>query len=228
MGNVYMEAEQVRFKDSTYRDVQAALAAALEGGGGGGTTVVANPEGEATADLAKLQVGDNIYGIPAEAGDISYDNTASGLTADDVQAAIDEMVSNFGDGVDEVYNACVAAGSTPTSKSPADIAAAIGSIGGNITKIYTHTGDATNLSLSEDITISADGYIVVVGYAYVNDASVKVNTGSEILTSPTTYYFFAGASAISAVNANDVVHYVASGTGNCSDQIDIYLLTNMS
>ena len=91
MGNVYMEADQVRFKDSAYRDVQAALAAALEGGGGGGTTVVANPEGSATADLAKLQVGDNIYGIPAEAGDISYDNTSSGMTADDVQEAIDEL-----------------------------------------------------------------------------------------------------------------------------------------
>ena len=34
------------------------------GGGGGGTTVVANPEGAATDDLAKLQVGETIYGIP--------------------------------------------------------------------------------------------------------------------------------------------------------------------
>ena len=32
--------------------------------GGGGTTVVANPEGEATAALAKLQVGEGIYSIP--------------------------------------------------------------------------------------------------------------------------------------------------------------------
>ena len=31
---------------------------------GGGTEVVANPEGEATADLEKLQVGESIYGIP--------------------------------------------------------------------------------------------------------------------------------------------------------------------
>ena len=32
--------------------------------GGGGTEVVANPEGEATTDLTKLQVDDTIYGIP--------------------------------------------------------------------------------------------------------------------------------------------------------------------
>lgn len=35
----------------------------IEGGGGGGTTVVANPEGQATTALEKLQVGENIYGI---------------------------------------------------------------------------------------------------------------------------------------------------------------------
>lgn len=91
MGNVYMEADQVRFKNSTYHNLQTAVSAALEGGGGGGTTVIANPEGSATADLAKLQVGTTIYGIPAEAGDISYDNTSSGMTADDVQEAIDEL-----------------------------------------------------------------------------------------------------------------------------------------
>lgn len=96
MGNVYMEAEQVRFKDSTYHNLQTAVSAALEGGGGGGTTVIANPEGSATTDLAKLQVGETIYGIPAEAGDISYDNTSSGMTADDVQEAIDELNTGIG------------------------------------------------------------------------------------------------------------------------------------
>lgn len=37
----------------------------VNGAGGGGTTVVANPSGEATADLTKLQVGNNIYAIPS-------------------------------------------------------------------------------------------------------------------------------------------------------------------
>lgn len=111
MGNVCMEAEQVRFKDSTYHNLQTAVAAALEGGGGGGTTVVANPEGSATADLAKLQVGTTIYGIPAEAGDISYDNTSSGMTADDVQEAIDELNTGLG-GVTEL----IPSGATSSNK----------------------------------------------------------------------------------------------------------------
>lgn len=37
-------------------------------GGGGGTTVVANPEGTATDELEKLQVGNDIYSIPQGGG----------------------------------------------------------------------------------------------------------------------------------------------------------------
>lgn len=33
------------------------------GGGGGGTTVIANPQGQATDTLNKLQVGSTIYGV---------------------------------------------------------------------------------------------------------------------------------------------------------------------
>lgn len=68
MGNVNMEAEMIRFKNATYRDVQSGLTAALQGAGGGGA-----------------------------AEDITYDNTESGLTADDVQAAIDELAGDVGD-----------------------------------------------------------------------------------------------------------------------------------
>ena len=37
----------------------------------------------------------------------------------------DSMKSNFQDGVDTLYNACVSAGQTPTDKSPSSIANAI-------------------------------------------------------------------------------------------------------
>ena len=37
----------------------------LSASGGGGTTVIANPEGEASTDLEKLQVGESIYEIPS-------------------------------------------------------------------------------------------------------------------------------------------------------------------
>ena len=48
----------------------------------GGTTVVANPSGTATADLVKLQVGNNIYGIPSGGGgSASWTDVTGTLTA---------------------------------------------------------------------------------------------------------------------------------------------------
>ena len=223
MGNVYMEADQVRFKDSAYRNVQEGLAAALEGGGGGGTTVVANPEGSATADLNKLQVGEGIYGIPATAAKISYDNTDSGLTADDVQDAIDEMVANFGDGVDEVYNACVSAGSTPTTKSPADIAAAIGNIsgGGNIVKLHAATGQVTSGHLTETFTITEAGVIFAIGNTYSDPAYLKKNNDTtNYISNAGGFYWYQNAPII--VAENDVVTYEIQGSSSIRDDMDIY------
>lgn len=181
MGNVMMEADQIRYRGQ-YRNVQEALDNA---GGGGGTTVVANPEGSATADLSKLQVGETIYGVPATAGKIAYDNTSSGLTADDVQEAIDEMVANFGDGVDELYDACVAAGSTPASKSPADIATAIGSISGGADIVLDNgqigTSEGTYISAPLTGELTANSWLLVSihdGSNYYNEV-VKYTGGSN-------------------------------------------------
>lgn len=44
-----------------------------EGGGGGGTTVVANPSGEATDDLRKLQVGSTVYDVNGGGNTFSLD-----------------------------------------------------------------------------------------------------------------------------------------------------------
>ena len=86
-------------------------------------------------------------GSGGSAADVSYDNTTSHLTASNVQAALDELVVNFQDGVDSVYNACVAKGSTPASHSLSDVVAAIGNIsGGGFTQVNPF-GEATTLSL---------------------------------------------------------------------------------
>lgn len=151
MGNVYMEAEQVRFKNSSYHNLQTAVSAALEGGGGGGTTVVANPEGSATADLAKLQVGETIYGIPAEAGDISYDNTSSGMTADDVQEAIDELSTGISSITELIPSGATSSNKLATADDIPD------AVTGNPTGTAT-AGNLTKLQIGPDIyTISGGG-----------------------------------------------------------------------
>lgn len=60
--------------------------------------VIANPTGEATETLTKIGIDGDIYSFTAEttAEDVSYDNTDSGLTADDVQEAIDELDTTIG------------------------------------------------------------------------------------------------------------------------------------
>ena len=155
MGNVYMEAEQVRFKDSTYHNLQTAVKAALEGGGGGGSTVVANPEGSATADLAKLQVGTTIYGIPAEAGDISYDNTSSGMTADDVQEAIDELNTGIGGITELIPSDATSSNKLATADDIPD------AVTGNPTGTAT-AGDLAKLQIGSDIYSIPSGSTPVV------------------------------------------------------------------
>ena len=59
--------------------------------------VEANPTGEATETLTKIGIDGDIYSFTAatSADDVSYDNTTSGLTADDVQEAIDELKTSM-------------------------------------------------------------------------------------------------------------------------------------
>ena len=59
-------------------------------GGGGGTTVVANPEGEASADLTKLKVDSTIYGIP-EAVDVEA-NPSGTATTDLTKLKVDSTI----------------------------------------------------------------------------------------------------------------------------------------
>lgn len=79
----------------TATDVQEAIDELAQGGGG--TTVIANPVGSATDTLTKLQVESTIYSVSGggsggSAASVTYDHTTSGLTATNVQDAIDEVV----------------------------------------------------------------------------------------------------------------------------------------
>lgn len=76
---------------SRMEDLLLELKEAIEGGGGGGTTVVANPEGEATDELEKLQVGSDIYGIPKDYAEL--DNKPS---INDVELSGNKTASELG------------------------------------------------------------------------------------------------------------------------------------
>lgn len=62
------------------------------------------------------------------AAQTSYDNSESGLAAENVQTAIDEIARDFQDGCDVIVAAVTAKGQVPASNSPEDIAEAISRI----------------------------------------------------------------------------------------------------
>ena len=68
-------------------------------GGGGGSTVSWNEIQTTGTKIAEITIDGTTYDVYApnvsvSASDVSYDNTTSGLTADDVQEAIDEIDAN--------------------------------------------------------------------------------------------------------------------------------------
>lgn len=72
---------------------------------GGGSTVTVTPVLESGTKIATIGVDESSYDlycetVPAtmDADDVNYDNTTSGLTATDVQAAIDEIAQGGGGG----------------------------------------------------------------------------------------------------------------------------------
>lgn len=86
--------------ESRIEDLLLELKEAIEQGGGGGTTVVANPAGEPTDDLNKVQIGSTIYDIPegAEVEANPTDSASETLTKLKVDNIIYSVPSGGGGG----------------------------------------------------------------------------------------------------------------------------------
>lgn len=153
MGNVNMEAEQIRFKNASYRNVADGLAAALNGGGAStlaeltDTAITEPSNGQLLTYDGTASKWKNAAPATVAAGSVTFDGTTSSMEATNVQSAIDELVVNFQNGVDDVYDACVAKGSTPASHSLSDVITAIGNIpSGGLTQVNPF-GEAQTLTL---------------------------------------------------------------------------------
>ena len=100
--------------------------------------------------MSKIMLNGVPYGgTDTDAEDVGYDNSSSGLSATDVQDAIDEIAQDFRDGCDTISQAVIAKGQTPASNSPQDIADAISQIsGGGTDEVVEITSYTTNISPS--------------------------------------------------------------------------------
>lgn len=86
MGNVQMEADQIRFKNASYGNVQTALTAALTGGGGDLServtaleTTVGDESGGLVKDVDDLEttVGDSSSGLVKDVSELDPNNYSS-------------------------------------------------------------------------------------------------------------------------------------------------------
>ena len=150
---------------------------------GGGNTVANKPSGVDHFGLVVVHGASGSYYIQiiyAPNTAKSYRRYCTGNTTswsawveDATKTDISTLQSNFQAGVDSVYNAIVARGTTPASKSLSDVVTGIGNIQTTHTGTYKPTTRASNCDMG-----------VTHSYRYVNTTSVpNSNSGTYDITS---------------------------------------------
>lgn len=193
MGNVQMEASMIRYGSGT---VKSALD---NGGGGGGATTLAALTDTAITEPSNGQLltydgtaskWKNAAPATVAAGSVTFDGTTSSMQATNVQGAIDELVVNFQDGVDDVYDACVAKGSTPASHALGDVITAIGAIptgGSGLTQVNPfgsaqtltlYNANGVSVTTSEITSAGTMSFIASEGQAGYEGFVIDLNTTS--------------------------------------------------
>ena len=153
-----------------------------EHGGGGGTTVVANPEGEATEELEKLQVGSKIYGIPEGGAAVLTDDlttvvTVGGITAGTTYEEGENLETIVRDMLDPVLY--------PTLTNPSATLATSGATLLEVGATPTHTLTATFNRGSINPVYGTSGYRAgaATEYSLNSGTAQNTNTWSEEISS---------------------------------------------
>ena len=136
----------------------------------------------------------------------------------DIDAILDELETNYQGNIDTLYNAIVAEGVTPASKSPADIAA-------SITDVYdTGYNAAQSITWSQTLSMALYGYTSGfitnsgAGYSLKNVNSFTVNAvggAVDVTIGDATTTVNAGSSrTFSSFNDTTVYFDGPKGSGN--------------
>lgn len=162
MGNVQMEADQIRFKNASYGNVQTALTAALTGGGGSTT-------------LASLT--DTDITTPSNGQVLTYDSTAekwenSPIPAQSITGLSDTTISTPTDGQVLTYDG--------TAEKWVNASGGSGD-GYTITAFTPKKPSGSNYENYAEITLSSGIYHMIVG-VYSDNTSYPT-TGVRVMSS---------------------------------------------
>lgn len=112
MGNVQMEADQIRYKDSsgTYRNVQTGLAAAIAGGGGGSSTLAGLTDTDISSPTnGQVLAYDSTESKWVNAASASGATTLEGLTDTSITTPADGQVLTYDSTASKWENAAIPA-----------------------------------------------------------------------------------------------------------------------
>lgn len=112
MGNVQMEADQIRYKDSsgTYRNVQTGLAAAIAGGGGGSSTLAGLTDTDISSPTnGQVLAYDSSESKWVNAASASGATTLEGLTDTAITTPSDGQVLTYDSTAEKWENAAIPA-----------------------------------------------------------------------------------------------------------------------
>lgn len=153
-----------------------------EGGGGGGTKVVANPEGEATDDLEKLQVGSDIYAVVGGGGSAELtDDLTTSVTVGGIQSG---TTYEEGTSLETIFRNLLNPVAYPVLTNPSVSLAGSGSklLEAGATLAVTLTATFSRGSINPAYGTSGYRSGAVQGYTLNNGTEQAGNTWSETVS----------------------------------------------
>ena len=125
----------------------------------------------------------NVQPSNATAAEVSYDNTTSGLTADDVQEAIDEIATGLGTAAGKDFTDTV----RPNSHDLVESVAVYSAINNALDTIYTPRGDLSCAELTSSLLIEANVGSVyqmsdsgTTSSLFINGAGIAISAGDNV------------------------------------------------